>query len=171
MKLHIRFVAERHELINYLHWYTKKWSVYQVTLSYPHVFWLAKQKSVVRKASFPSSFKKIAKKPSIPWKSWRTSVSFRKIGVLLLLCMLVTTSTNLYLPRMISVFMKLYNPQVLSKSSVKALKTTKNEFRVMPVICPEICRLKLLQPLYSDSLDKIQCRRTSIAKCFWKNRL
>ena len=47
-----------------------------------------------------------------------------------------------YLLNMILVLMKLYNPKVSRKSSVKALQTSKNEFHVMKVIYLEICTRK-----------------------------
>ena len=43
---------------------------------------------------------------------------------------------------MILTSMKIHNPQVLKKPSVKALKTAKNRFHVMNAICPEIYTFK-----------------------------
>ena len=45
---------------------------------------------------------------------------------------------HLFLSNMILTSMKIHNPHVLKKSSVKALKTAKNGFHVIKAICPEI---------------------------------
>ena len=86
-----------------------------------YVFWLAKYEFKFRKAPSPANFS-------------------MKIDILPLLCIMVTM--YLYLPNMILISIKIHNPQVLKKSSLKAPKTTKNRFHVIKSIRPEICTLK-----------------------------
>ena len=59
---------------------------------------------------------------------------------------------TLYLPNMTSISMKIHNPQVFTKSSVRALKTAKNGFHVMKAICPEICTFIHHISVYFESL-------------------
>ena len=61
-----------------------------------------------------------------------------KIDILLLLCILVTC-IYLYLLNMILTSMKIHNPQILKKSSVRVLKAAKNVFHVTNAICSGIC--------------------------------
>ena len=118
----------------------KKWSVSGFTLPDPDVFWLAEHESEFRKPlSFSSFRQKIAKKkvqnPENP-QELRLYFENRYISTSMHLIHLIPI--YLYLSDMILTSMKIHNPQLLNKSSVKALITAKSGFHVMRPSNPEI---------------------------------
>ena len=121
----------------------KKWSVSGITLPYPYVFWLIEHESEFRKRPSPSSFKQIDKKTPKLQNHQELQFHFENRYIIFFMHHSHLIPIYLYLSIMILISMKIHNPQILNKSSEKALKTVKNIFHIINAICPETKTLKL----------------------------